>query len=405
MGALSGVRVIEAGVAVAGPYATKYLALLGAEVIKIESRRRLDTLRLGGVSAISDQGQVVVGSETAAFNENNINKLGITLDMTRPEAVDIVKRLVEISDVVLQNWRPGVMERLGLGYSELREVKPNIIMLSSSKAGGSGPEAYYSGYASTFSALGGLGYLTGYPDGPPTLIAHPTDMVSAVTATFAVLAALIYWQRTGRGQHIDLSSREAASCLIGDSLLDYTANRRVQARQGNVDDVMSPHNCYRCLGEDKWISIVVATEEEWGALCNAMGNPGWTREERFSDSYERWQNQEELDRLIQAWTIELTHYEVMDSLQHAGVAAVPSFNAEELASDPHLGERGLLHRLDHPLLGALTVFNPPWKLSATPAEVNRHGPLLGEHNEYVLGELLGLSREEITDLVEKEVIC
>ncbi|MFC1926174.1 CaiB/BaiF CoA transferase family protein [Chloroflexota bacterium] len=400
--ALSGIRIVEFTLGVAAYFASKYMASLGAEVIRVESKKRLDTIRSRPAGVISKL-MVGIGYETTWTNDFNLNKLGITLDLSHPEGVALAKRLVELSDVVLQNMRPGVMERLGLGYSQLREINPNLIMLSSSQAGYSGPEASYSGYAPTFSALAGLGHITGYPDGPPTEIRMPSDVISAVTSAFALVAALLHRQKTGEGQHIDLSSREALSCLIGDAFLEHSANHRNRYRHGNTDCAMAPHNCYRCRGEDKWVSIAIGSDEEWQGFCNAIGDPEWSNEERFSRSDLRWHNQEELDRLIQTWTIEHTHYEVMDTLQHAGVAAMPSLNAREICEDPHLTERGLLHDVEHPVLGKQTVFNPPWKLSATPAKITAHGPVLGEHNDYVFGELLGLSQQEINSLAEKNV--
>ncbi len=208
----------------------------------------------------------------------------------------------------------------------------------------------------------------------------------------------------GKGQHIDLSSSESLSVLVGDLLMDYTMNQRVRIRDGNQDESMAPHNCYRCKGEDKWVSIAVATDEEWEALCRVMGNPDWTRDARFSDAYLRWENHEELDKLIGGWTINRTHYEVMDILQKAGVAAMPSFSAEELFNDPHFKARGLTAEVEHPKMGKQIVIGAPWRISDSPLPVQRASPLLGEHNEYVFGELLGMSKQEIARLKEEKVL-
>jgi len=181
-------------------------------------------------------------------------------------------------------------------------------------------------------------------------------------------------------------------------------NGRVQSRNGNVNGFMAPHNCYRCKGDDRWISIAIANDEEWEAFCAALSNPEWTKEERFSDTYTRWQNQEELDHLIEEWTLNHTDYEVMEKLQKSGIAAVPSFSSMELCTDPHLKERGAWVEVNHPIIGKQTVAAPPWKLSATPAQIQRSGPLLGEHNQYIFGELLGISSDEITRFIEEKVI-
>jgi len=404
MQALSGVNVLEFGGMLAGAVATKHLALMGAQVIKVESSKRMDITRVqhpGAHAALID----AAPTDTFMTNETNLNKLDVTLNLGNPEGIRLAKRLVKISDVLVENFRPGVMDRMGLGYETLKETKPDLIMLSISMAGDTGPEAHYTGYAPIFSALGGVGHLTGYPDGPATEIRFPVDVMVGTTAAFATLAALIHRQQSGEGQYIDLSAREAASCLIGDSIIDYTMNGRNQSREANRDEIMAPHNCYPCKGEDKWISIAVKTDDEWSSLCQAMGNPSWTSDARFVDGLNRLRNKEELDVYISEWTSQYTHYELMHMLQKAGVAAVPSFNAEELCSDPHLTERGLLVVVDHPTLGAQTVFSPPAKLSSTPANISTPGPTLGQHNQYIFGELLNLSPQEIADLMDKEVIC
>jgi benzylsuccinate CoA-transferase BbsF subunit len=186
--------------------------------------------------------------------------------------------------------------------------------------------------------------------------------------------------------------------------MDYIMNKRVQTRVGNRDEIMAPHNCYPCKGEDKWVSIAIATEEEWDCFCNAIGNPEWAQDERFADAYWRWRNQDELDKLISEWTINYTHYEVMDILQKVGVAAVPSFNSQELYNDPHLKERGFSSEVAHPVMGKVAVVGPPWELSETPARIYRHAPLFGEHNDYVFRDLLGMSDDEFARLVEEKVI-
>jgi benzylsuccinate CoA-transferase BbsF subunit len=377
------------------------LAYMGAEVIKIESRKRIDTSRHGSITT----GQTFSGWDSSSiFNNVNLNKLSVALDLSQPKGAELAKRIVGISDVVAQNMRPGVMDKLGLGYEALAQIKPDIIMLSSSAYGTTGPFREYTGYAPHFAAFSGLAHMTGYSDGEPNILTGATDIRSATTAAFAILAALNFRQRTGQGQHIDLSSTEALSVLIGDSIMDFTMNQRSSSRSGNRDAVMAPHNCYRCKGEDKWVSIAVATDEEWQALCQVMGNPEWANDGLFSDSYSRWQNQEHLDRLIGEWTINHSHYEVMERLQAHGVAAMPSFSAEELFSDPHLREREIATEVNHSVMGKQVVLNPPWKLSETPARVEKAGPLLGEHNEYVFGELLGMPKQEITRLIDEQVI-
>lgn len=398
---LEGIRVTDFTWAWAGAHAVTTLALLGAEVIKVESSRRIDHSRVFSLTTGQWFGDP---DHSPVFNDINLNKLSANLDLSHPKGVELAKGLIKISDVVTQNMRPGVMDRLGLGYEVLREIKPDIIMLSSSARGITGPERDYIGYAPSFAALSGLSYISGYPNDGPIRLSGEIDLLSATTSAFAILAALVHRQRTGEGQHIDLSSSEATSVLIGEVLMDYSMNGRIQSRKGNRDEFMAPHNCYRCKGEDKWISIAIATDEEWKAFCEVVGFPEWANDERFADAYSRWQNQEELDKLIGSWTANYTHYEVMEMLQKVGVAATPSFNSEELYNDPHLRARDFWAEVDHPLIGKQTVVAPTWKLSRTPAEVRRHGPLFGEHNQYVFGELLGLDTSEIERLIEEKVI-
>jgi len=397
---LDGVRVADFCWAWAGPYATMLLAAMGAEVIKIESMQRLDHVRVRALGFGLFRGL----DRSPFFNDLNLNKLSVNLNLSRPEAIELAKRIVSISDVASQNMRPGAMDKLGLGYEDLIKVKPDIIYLSSSACGTTGPEREYLGFAPVFAALGGAVYLCGYPDGPPQGMAGSIDLRSAVASAFAIVAALCYRQRTGQGQHVDVSSRETISVLISEALMDYTMNRRNQTRKGNHDDAMAPHSCYRCKDADSWVTIAIATEAEWQAFCSAIGTPEWTRDQRFSDAYSRLTNQDELDRRVEEWTMNYTPYEVMEILQQAGVAAVPSFDSELLFNDPHVRERGLFEEVNHPLMGKRVVISPPWKLSETPTPPSRHAPLMGEHNEYVFGELLGMSLREIAELKEKEII-
>ena len=398
---LDGVRIVDFTWAWAGPYATLLLALMGAEVIKVESMNRLDHTRLRSLMT----GPTMGGPDhSTVFNELNLNKLSVTLDLKKPEAIEIVKKLVKGADVVAQNMRPGAMDRLGLSYEVLREVKPDIIMLSSSAMGATGPERTYVGYAPTFAAMGGLSYISGYPEGMPTMLSGVVDNRVATTSAFAVLAALNYRQRTGRGQQIDLSSTDAVSSLMGEVLLDYTMNGRVRERNGNHDEGMVPHNCYPCNGEDRWVTIAVSTEDEWQAFCKVLGNPSWTEDERFTDSDSRQRNEEELDRLVAGWTRQHSDYEATELLQKAGVAAAPSLNSEGVSKDPHSKERNIIVEVEHPKIGKRLVVGPPWRLSATPARIHHSSPLLGEHNQYVLGEILGMSQDEIDQLVEEEVV-
>jgi benzylsuccinate CoA-transferase BbsF subunit len=304
----------------------------------------------------------------------------------------------------MENMRPGVMTRLGLDYAALSEVKPDIIYLSSSACGQTGPHREYIGYAPHFAGAGGLSHITGYEDGPPSILAGAFDLRSATTAAFAILAALLHRQRTGEGQYIDMASQEAIAILNSDALMEYEMNGRVRMRAGNRHPEMAPHDCYRCRGEDHWISIAVADDREWSALCGVMGRPELAGDPSFGTPEARLRNRDELDEIIGAWTADRDDYEVMHQLQAAGVAATPSLSNEALFQDPHVAARGAFVQVEHPHLGKDWVIGPPWRLSRTPASIRRCSPLLGEHNDEIFGGRLGMSREEIQRLQEEQVI-
>jgi benzylsuccinate CoA-transferase BbsF subunit len=385
----------------AGPYATCLLGFLGAEIIKVESRKRLDHARLVSFTTSSDFSNP---DQSPVFNSLNLNKKSVCLNLSQAKAVEIAKRLVEKSDVAVENMRPGVVERLGLGYRALSDVKPDIIYLSSSSCGQTGPHREHVGYAPNFASAAGLSYVTGYPDWPPSILSGAIDLRSATAAAFSILAALLCHQRTGEGQYIDLASQETSMMLNGNALMDYLMNQRVQMRRGNRDDRMAPHNCYRCSGEDNWISIAVANDREWRALCEAMGKPELAEDPRFAEAEGRWNHQDELDRIISEWSRDRDHYELMHALQKAGIAAAPSLSNKELFEDPHLEERGTFMQIDHPHLKKDWVLAPPWRLSDTPAQIRRHAPSLGEHQQQIFEELLEMSTAEIESLKEEQVI-
>jgi benzylsuccinate CoA-transferase BbsF subunit len=397
-GPLSGIRVTDFTWAWAGPHGTLLLAMLGAEVIKIESHARLDHARVHSLAA----GAVSSGvDESPFFNDLNLGKLSITLDLRKEEARDIVRRLVARSDVVTQNMRPGVLDRLGLGYEALRAVKPDIVMLSSSAVGATGPEGSYVGYAPTFACMSGAVEITGYPDEPPSPLSGSVDLRVGTTAAFAVLAALHHRQRTGEGQHIDLSSTEVMSAMIGEAFLEYSLCGRLPQRSGNRDSAMAPHNCYRCKGEDQWLTIAVGTEEEWRALRSVIDDPELGGD-AFEGSLERWQNQDRLDAIIERWTREREPREAMELLQGKGVAAMVVHTGASIGRDPHVRQRGVFQKVTHPKLGERAVVRPPWGIEG--AGVRGAAPTIGQHTEYVLTEILGLSRDEIDRLEEAGVL-
>lgn len=400
-GPLHGVRIVEFTSAWAGPYATCLLGFLGAEIIKVESMTYLDHARF--VSFTTGK-EFATPDESSVFNTLNLNKKSVTLNLKQPEAVEIAKKLFKICDAAIENMRPGVIERIGLGYDVARGIKPDIIYLSSSACGQTGPYREFMGYAPTFAAMAGLPYITGYEDSPPSNFMGSIDLRSATMSAFALLTALIHHQNTGEGQFIDLSSQEVVASLCGDVFMDYIFNGRSPGRSGNKDKYMAPHNCYRCKGPDNWISIAVGNNEEWQGLCAAMEKPGLAKDSRFDTAENRLNHLEELDQIISDWTCDQDDYSVMENLQKHGVAAAPSMSGEALFKDPHLKERGVYQQVEHPVIGSDWVITPPWRLSETPAKIDRHSPLLGEHNEEILCNMLKMTPEEVNRLKEEKVV-
>jgi len=411
--ALDGLRVIDLSQVYAGPYATKLLADMGAEVIRIECAARsarggaLPRMQPGGAFGDSfpdgDTGEHSY-NRYAYYNEVNRNKLAITLDLSQPLGIDAFKRLVKISDVVVENFTPRVMVNFGLDYPVLRQVNPRIVMVSISGFGQDGPYRDYVAYGEGIEAMAGLSHLTAYSDGAPLKpgVAY-ADAVSGLHAAFAILAALHHRRTTGQGQYIDLSMREALTPLLGAAIMDYAMNRRVAKPTGNRHPAMAPHGCYRASGSDRWIAIAVATEEEWRALCGAMGDPPWSRDARFTTMSNRLKNQDELDRHIEEWTSQHEHIQLMNTLQGAGVKAGAVLDTAELAADPHLNERGFFEELTHPEAGTHRYPGVSWKMSRTPGRLRLPAPCFGQHNRYVFGELLGMSDEDIMRLKDAGV--
>ena len=397
---LSGIRIVDFTWAWAGSYSTFLLAQLGAEVIKVESLKRLDLSRTQSLTT----GQRFTGYDrSTVFNDLNMNKRSVRLNLSEPEAADIARRLVSISDVVAQNMRPGVMDKLGVGYEDLKSVKRDIIMLSSSAVGSTGPDRTYVGYAPVFAALAGLAHVTGAEGGIPVPLYGAIDLRSATASAFGVLAALHHRYRTGEGQHVDLSSVEAVSSLAGHLVVEYQLTGVSPHRRGNDDVSMAPHNSYPCENGE-WVSISVADDGEWDALCCAAGEPTWQADPRFGNQRSRWRNRRALDVQVSEWTATRSALAITELLQAVGVAAFPCLGGRGLAQDPHLEARGMVTSIDHPNIGHRDVLLAPWKFSRTKPPKAVGGPLLGEANTYVLGELLGISVDEVLELEERKVV-
>ena len=405
-GPLQGVRIVEMGQLIAIPFAMKMLADMGAQVIRLESTGRLESYRSDSVYKNEVDGEF--WNRGANFYEQNRNKLGITLDLSRPVGLDILRQLIGISDVFAENFTPRVIRNFGLGYEELRQIKPDIIMVSSTGYGYSGPWANFGATGPATEGAAGLAYATGYAGGTPVMAEIPyVDYTAGEHTVFAVMTALMSRLRTGRGQFIDVSQTQTSAATIPEILLDYAANGREPTRIGNADPVMAPHGCYPCEGEDRWIVIAVSDDAEWQALCGVLSKPDWAADKRFSNALDRKRNCEELDRQLGQITSSWDAHRLMNALQSEGVPAGAVLDSKDLLFNYHLKERGFYEVVaHHPSTGMppLPYASRPWRMSKTPAVLPKAAPVMGEHNEAIIGDLLGLTPGDISRLEEEGII-
>jgi benzylsuccinate CoA-transferase BbsF subunit len=399
---LEGIRIADFCWLGAGAYATKIMADFGADVVKIESASRLDSLRLGapykdGVKGVNRSGY---------FADRNTSKRSLTLDMTHPEAMPVIKQLILRSDVVSNNFTPGVMEKFGLSYPQVKAIKPDIIYLAMSMQGSQGPERDFLGYGASMVALTGLQHLSGLPEreaaGPGTN--YPDHVPNPAHAAFALLAALRHRRRTGQGQFIDLAQIEPTVALLGPTLLDLTVNGRDLNRDGNRHPYAAPHGVYPCAGDDRWLSIAVVNDAQWAGLRDGLGQPAWARDECWNDAGHRHRHRDELDRLLCQETAGWVAEELMAVLQARGVPAGVVQNTEDVVTrDPQLRARGHWVKMTHAEMGETLYNAPPFRFSAMPARLRRPAPLLGEHTREVCAEL-GLTPGEIDRLTKQGVL-
>jgi benzylsuccinate CoA-transferase BbsF subunit len=403
---LEGIRILDFCQMWAGPHATEWLSVMGAEVIKVETGTRIDYMRtVGAPPGLAGTGPNV-GS---AFASLNWGKKSISLNMTTPKARELAKKLIKICDVVAENFGGGVLERWGLSYDEMKKIKPDIIYYAGSGYGRSGPHKERPAYAEIVDAFTGATFSNGYPGGEPNVIGVSpwTDGAQAIHGSVAILTALYHHISTGEGQYIDAAMIEGHANFLGELVMGQIINSAVSPRTGNRDAAMAPHGCYPCRktgDEDEWIALAVADQKEWEFLCRLMGNPAWTAKEEFSDELRRWENQVELDKNLSEWTKQYGAYELTALLQKAGIAATPSFSTKQFTHDKHINERKFFKDPRHPLLGSKILAGLPVNFSNNPKLNYGTPPLLGEHNDYVFGKLLGLTREEIRRLTEEKIL-
>ena len=393
---LAGIRIADFTVHAAGPFCTHMLSQLGAECIKIESALRPDIFR---------KPHPVYGRMgPASFDQVASNKLSIRINLKHPKGVTIAKRLVAVSDVAAESFRAGVLTRLGLDYDALRAAKADIILLSVSSSGQSGPDSHFAGYAPLFGAWGALGTLTGFADGPPVEVRHVMDHTVGLNAALAVVAALHRRRATGEGQHVDVAAREVASSLIGEALL-LAAAGAVPARMGNDHPRMAPHGVYPAQGEDCWITIAVGTDAEWRALAQVIGAPQLADDTRFATAASRHAHRTELDCVVAQWSATLAADAAIALLQAASVPAHASWTTREIVTDTHLRARRAIVDVSEPDGRSRAAIGVPMRLSkGEEIGIARGTPQLGEHEDYVFGELLGLTRAQRQALQDEEVI-
>lgn len=402
------------------PYVGAHLADLGAEVVKIDTHHAafVDTTRtLTGPYPDNEPG-TDYWNRAGTFQTLNRGKRSITLDLRSERGMEVLLDLISISDIVLENFTPRVTRRFGLDYPNLRGVRPDLILVSNTGYGHSGPWSDFGAMASalepTHASGAFMGYLEPDVDGNLSTSTTPnkignsyTDFLACWSAQVATLAALIRRAQTGEGVWIDLAMYQTAVSFFGEGLLDFSCNGRRTRRMGNRHESLSPHGCYPCRGHDRWVTLAVRDDQDWQAFCNAVRLPDLATDPRFADPVLRQGNQDDLDAVIEKWTGELSQDEAVSILTSAGVPAGPVLNAGQLLADPHLRQRGFFESAEHPEgsnMGRREYLGRGWRLSGSSPRIQGPAPELGESNDEILQELLGLSDKEIGSLTEEDVI-
>jgi benzylsuccinate CoA-transferase BbsF subunit len=400
-GPLQGVRVADFTWVWAGPFCTLQLAHLGAEVIRIETATRPCVTRMLPPWANGEFGI----NRSGYFNQYNQGKLSLTLDLKSPRAVAIAKELVAKSDIVCENFAAGVMDRMGLGYSVLQQVRPDIIMIAMSGYGATGPESDFVSYGPAQVPLSGMSSLTGYRDWPPMHVGISYgDPTGGLHGAVAVLAALLYRERTGRGQFIDMSQQETTIATLPEGVIDYTMNGIQPPRQGNRDAYMAPHGIFRCAGEQRWVAITARDDADWQRLARAIGTPELATNTAYGTLTARKANEDRLEEIITVWTRSRSPEDATRTLQAAGVPAFPVYSSKDLSEDAHLNAADFFVNLEHPEVGVRQHVGIPWRMSGTPCAIRQPAPCLGEHTNYVLCDLLGYTSNEVARLKSDGVV-
>ena len=396
---LRGIRIVDLTWMWAGPHSTEQLAHMGAEVIRVETPEHLCLNR-----QLPPFADGIAGPNRAgAFNQFNQSKRSMAIDLKHPDGQRIVHELVQQSDVLVENFAVGVIDRLGLGWETLSALNPRLIMASISGYGQTGPYRRYPAFGQPVLMFSGMAMINGYAEGDWRGVgtSYP-DPNAALHAAFAVLAALWERKRSGKGQRIDVALSESFLQCIAEGILPYTMRGEQITPRGNRDPFMAPHGVYPCAGDNRWLTIAVRNEDEWRAFASVVGESLAT-DERFRALADRKQNEDALDDIVRAWTHARDAWDATRELQAAGVAAFPVQDMRDFANDQHLWERGYFTQPDHPETGKRQHTGVPWKFSDIPADLTP-APCIGEANEYVVREILGRSADEYEQLVTAEVL-
>jgi benzylsuccinate CoA-transferase BbsF subunit len=405
--ALEQIRVLDFSWVLAGPVVGHLFGDFGAEVIKIESRSRLEAHRRHRPLPLPQAEDEEARTEIMPFfHILNRNKLGVTVNLKHPKGIQLIKDLVRVSDVVIENFAPGTMRKLGIDYEVLSKINPGLVMASLSGSGSYGPYTEMGAYAPIMSSMAGFESLVGYEGEDPIgmISLNLGDVIMAQATFLGTLAALLYRSESGRGQHVDVSGIESMVSCLAEPVMDYVMNKRVAKPMGNFHACGAPYGIYRCKDDDQWISIAAVTEDEWQRLVQVMGNPSWAQDEIFASRFSRVNHRNKLDVLIEKWTQENPKDLIERMLVNAGVPTGIVANIADHFADPHLRAREIYSEVEHPIVGAEIVYSNPIKLTETPSEIRKAAPLLGEDNKYVFGEILGLTDSEINSLEEEKVI-
>jgi benzylsuccinate CoA-transferase BbsF subunit len=408
---LKNYRVLDLSRIWAGPYCTKLFADMGAEIIKMESLSVYDSHRgpvspARGIAAYPDgEPGEEPWNRNGWFNCLHMSKYGVTLELTEAAGRRVFEQLVSISDVLIENFRQGSLERLGYTYEELRKHRPDLIYVSMPAFGNTGPWKSYLGYGIGQEQLSGMAHMTGYRgEGPMKSGINHGDPITGSHAAGVLMAALRHRRRTGKGMYIDVSQQESSVALMGPEVLAYQMTGEEPERRGNRSGWYAPANSYPCAGEDRWVTIAATNEKQWQSLTQAMGAAGLAADPRFATLKGRRENHDDLDKIISKWTIGQDAYEITHKLQNAGVPSGPVLRGPDLLQDAHYKDRGTFVTVDHPQVGPKQYPGIPWKMSATPGTVRWPSPTLGQHNRDVYGELLGLTGPEIDQLEQTGTI-